>query len=75
VQAPIRCADLWLTSNIPQIASYFLPVGRGIAFHDQRVSTSDPERHWALLGMRPLIRAGVKLDVDFASRTFSLCTL
>ena len=72
VKAPIRRADLWILSNIAHQASLCLPLEGGIAFYDRRVATPDPELHRALLGMRPLIRAGLNLEVDFASRTFSV---
>jgi hypothetical protein len=74
ILAPIRRADLWLASTIPHQAPLFLPVRGGIAFLDQRVKTPDPELHRALVGMRPLIRAGLKLEIDFANCTFSLWT-
>jgi hypothetical protein len=34
----------------------------------------DPEFHRALVGMRPLVRAGLKLEIDFANRAVSLWT-
>jgi hypothetical protein len=74
VQVPVRRADLWLVSNLPQLPPFSLPLQRGIAFHDRRVAAPDPESQRALVGMRPLIRAGLKVEVDFASRTVSLWT-
>ena len=74
VQVPVRLADLWLESNLPQLPPFYLPLQGGIAFLDQRVVTPDPEFHRALIGLRPLVRAGLKLEVDFASRTISLWT-
>ncbi|HZW33320.1 MAG TPA: hypothetical protein VFF52_21560 [Isosphaeraceae bacterium] len=73
-QAPVRLANLWLLSTIAHQAPFLLRLVGGIVFNDKRVVTPDPELHRALIGMRPLIRAGLKLEVDFASRTFSLWT-
>jgi hypothetical protein len=74
VQAPVRRADLWLTSNIPGTVPFLLPLGRGVAFRDQQVATPEPEYHRALVGIRPLIRAGLKVELDFAGRTLSVWT-
>jgi hypothetical protein len=74
IQVPVRLADLWLVSNLPQLPPFYLPLQVGIAFLDQRVVTPDPEFHRALLGMRPLVRAGLKLELDFANRAVSLWT-
>ena len=40
---PVRLADLWLVSNLPQLPPFYLPLQGGIAFLDQRVVTPDPE--------------------------------
>jgi hypothetical protein len=72
VQVPVRLADLWLVSNLPQRPLFSLPLQRGIAFHDRRVAAPDPELQRALVGMRPLLRAGLKLELDFANRAVSL---
>jgi hypothetical protein len=72
IQAPVRKADLWLVSNIAHLPPYCLRLRSGITFRDQRVTNPDPEFHRALLGMRPLIRAGLKVELDFAGRTVSV---
>lgn len=74
VRAPVPGADLWLVSNLSHQSPFYLRLRGGVTFRDQRVAAPDPEFHRPLLGMRPLIRAGLKLEVDFAARTFSLWT-
>jgi hypothetical protein len=74
VQVPVRLADLWLVSNLPHLAPFYLPLQKGIAFHDRRVAAPDPEFHRALVGMRPLLRASLKIELDFANQTVSLWT-
>jgi hypothetical protein len=74
ILTPAREADLWLLSNIPGQSPQYLPLLRGIRFRDQRVATPDLEFHRALVGLRPLIRAGLKFELDFAGCTVSVWT-
>lgn len=73
LQMPVRRADIWLASNRHH-PPFRLDLGPGIVFRDQSVASPDPEFHRALLGMRPLIRAGLKFELDFAGRTVSVWT-
>jgi hypothetical protein len=64
---------LWLVSNISgQTQNCRLPLLRGVAFDDLDGASRDPERHRALIGMRLLVRLNLRMDVNFADRTFSL---
>lgn len=75
IVTPVREADLWLVSNIPRLASkpFFLSLDRGIAYPDERVER-DSHSFRALIGMRALRRARLKMEVDFAESTVSVWT-
>jgi hypothetical protein len=72
---PIRSAALWLVSNIPALREkpFRLALDPGITFNnvDQR---PDPDSDSPLIGVRALLRAGVKVQIDFAAETLSLWT-
>jgi hypothetical protein len=65
-------ASVWLLSNIPalQDTPFRLALSPGILFRD--ATPSDPEFHRPLLGMRALLRAGVRVQIDFARATVSV---
>jgi hypothetical protein len=70
---PLRSATLWLVSNLPALreSPYRIDLGRGIAFRDVGF-LPDPESNCPLLGMRALEMAGLKVMMDFDTRTVSL---
>jgi hypothetical protein len=74
VVVPVRIADLWLVSDEPGNPPYCLELQRGVAFVDRAIPTPDPEYHRALIGMRPFIRAGVRVEIDYKERTVSVWT-
>lgn len=71
---PIRSASLWLVSNLPGLHDqpFLLPLLSGIVFRD--APAPDPEFHRPLLGVRLLLRAGLKVQTDFARATVSVWT-
>jgi hypothetical protein len=71
---PIRAATLWLVSNLPsrRAKPFPLPVVAGIAFRDAVAPENESLR--PLLGMRVLLRAGVKVQIDCARATVSVWT-
>jgi len=73
-QVPVREGDLWIVSNKPGVGPFCLSLDGGIAFIDQRVATPDPEFHRALIGMRALRRARLRVEIDFAGSTVSIQT-
>lgn len=70
---PICVVDLWLVSNLPGLAGtpWQLELEPGLPFRDVP-HLPDPEFHRPLLGLRPLLRAGLKVDLDFAQKTVSV---
>jgi len=68
-------AHLWLVSNVDAPRKvHRLTLYRGLTCNETRVAAPDPERHRALIGMRLLIRLGLKVEIDSADRTFSIST-
>jgi hypothetical protein len=65
-------AHLWLLSSDARRKPYRLQLHKGIACNAEQVGVPDPERHRALIGTRLLIRHGLRMECDFADRTFSL---
>jgi hypothetical protein len=63
-----------LCSNLPTLRNppYRLDLTSGVVFRD--APAPDAEFHRPLLGMRVLLRAGVKVKIDFAKATVSLWT-
>lgn len=74
VMAPVRRANLWIASNLPDTRPFRLPLNRGVAFIDAVVGSPDAQLHRPLIGMSALIRAGLKLEIECASRTVSIWT-
>jgi hypothetical protein len=72
---PIRPALLWLVSNLPafQGTPWRLELLPGLPFRDAP-NYPDPEFHRPLLGLRPLLRTGLKVELDFARKTVCLWT-
>jgi hypothetical protein len=70
-QAPVRDAEVWLFSNVPNVPPFPLELDEGIAFLDTK-RIPDPQLHRPLLGMHVFLRAGLKVELDFAGRTISL---
>ncbi len=72
-EVPVRAAHLWLVSNIPTLrgAPYRIPLRKGIAFRDVHF-LPHPESNCPLLGMRALETAGLRMEMDFATRTASV---
>lgn len=72
---PVRQADLWLVSNMPALATspFRLEPFPGIPFRDAP-QHSDPQLQRPLIGMRVLRRAGLLVELDFASDTVSIWT-
>lgn len=65
---PIREADLWLLGNVPAEPPFCLTLDRGVPFRD--VATIPHER--PLIGMRSLLRAGVRIEIDCSVPCVSL---
>jgi hypothetical protein len=72
---PVRWVLLWLQSNLPALEGqpYRLELPHGLPFRDVP-TLPDPQFHRPVLGMRPLLRARVRVELDFAARTLSLWT-
>ena len=70
----VRKAGIWLVSNLPSFRDHPFRVALlpGVAVHDAVVSNA--EFHRPLLGMRALLRAGLKVRIDFARATVSVWT-
>jgi hypothetical protein len=70
---PIRRALLWLVSNLPtlQNSPYRLELLPGLPFRDVP-QLPDPQFHRPLIGLRPLLRAGLKIELNFAQKTVSV---
>lgn len=63
----VRKAVLWLFSNIPALQGcpYRLPLNPGIPFRDDAWPSADPpDLYPPILGLRPLLRGGVKVEID-----------
>jgi hypothetical protein len=71
---PVCKAGLWLISNLPALrdAPFYLELSPGILFREG--TPPDPEFNRPLLGLRALLRAGLKVQIDFARATVSLWT-
>ena len=74
VDLPICSADLWLFSNLPALrhVPFRLTLDPGITFQDAQAPASD--FHRPLIGMGALLRAGLKVQIDFARATVSIWT-
>jgi hypothetical protein len=72
---PVRAALLWLVSNLPALQGkpFPLELPHGVPFRDVP-ALPDPEFHRPVLGMRPLLRARLRVELDFAGRALSLWT-
>lgn len=72
---PVCAADLWLVSNLPafQGAPWHLELLPGLPFRDL-ATLPDPEFHRPLVGMRALLRARLRAELDFAGKALSLWT-
>jgi hypothetical protein len=72
---PIRCADLWLVSNLSSHRSspYRLTLDRGIPFRNV-LNQPDPHLNRPLIGMRVLKRAALRVELDFGKNTVSVWT-
>jgi hypothetical protein len=72
---PIREADLWLVSNLGASAPppFRIVLQRGLPFQDV-AAIPDPQFHRPLIGVRALRRAGLRVEIDFASDTISVWT-
>lgn len=70
---PLRKADLWLVSNIPALrdAPYRIQLRKGIAFRNVHF-LPHPESNCPLLGMRALEKTGLRMAMDFATRSVSV---
>jgi len=71
---PIRKAALWLKSNIPSLQGtpFRIALSPGILFRD--AAEPDPEFFRPVIGMRALMRAGLKVRIDFAKARISIWT-
>jgi hypothetical protein len=74
-QLPVRAAALWLVSNTPALRGkpFRLVLDPGITFRNvpQR---PDRDADSPLIGLRALMRAGLRVQIDFARATVSLWT-
>jgi hypothetical protein len=72
---PVRRALVWLVSNLPPLQGqpYPLELKDGLPFRDVP-ALPDPQFHRPLLGLRPLLRAGLRVDLDFRAKALSLWT-
>jgi hypothetical protein len=70
---PICAADLWLVSNLPALGGtpWHLELLPGLPYRDGP-QFPDPEFHRPLIGLRPLLRAGLKVELEFAQKTVSI---
>jgi hypothetical protein len=70
---PIRRADVWLLSNLPEYQDkpYRVELKTGISFRNAQ-SRSGGAVPRAILGMQTLLIANAKVEIDFDRRTYSL---
>jgi hypothetical protein len=70
---PLRNVDLWLFSNIPalQYHPFQITLSRGVAFRNVD-HLLDPESNCPLVGMGALVQAGLRVQLDCATRTVSV---
>lgn len=73
--APVRDADLWLISNIPNssLSPYRITLHRGLPFHDVP-TLPDPQFERPLIGIRAMRSAGLRVELDFGKDTVSIWT-
>jgi hypothetical protein len=66
-------ADLWLVSNLLPLRDkpFRLALDPGAAFRNV-LQRPDPEFHRPLVGIRPLLRAGLTVTINFAGATVSV---
>jgi hypothetical protein len=74
-QVPVRKAALWLFSNIPALSKqpFRLALSPGIPFVDRDFS-GDPELYSPVIGLQALLRAGLRVQIDFAKQMLSVWT-
>jgi hypothetical protein len=74
VLLPIRMSNMWLISNQAELKErpFRLDFNEGIAFRDDSLPPKWLGRERALIGMKALARAKVKIEIDFSNMTFSL---
>jgi hypothetical protein len=71
---PVCAADLWLISNLSAPpAPWHMELLPGPPFRDVP-ALPDPEFHRPLVGMRALLRARLRVELDFDGKTLSLWT-
>ena len=72
---PVRLAHLWLVSNVPALAGAVcrMELDPGIAFNDVP-ALPDPNFNRPLIGLRPLRRARLRVEMDFDAATVSVWT-
>jgi hypothetical protein len=72
---PIRSASLWLVSNLAALRGQFFPIALdpGITFRNV-AQRPEADSDSPLLGMRALLRAGLKVQIDFGKATLSVWT-
>jgi hypothetical protein len=75
INVPVRKAVLWLVSNIPALQGcpYRLPLSPGIPFQNAAWPWADPpDLRSPILGLRPLLRGGLKVEIDARGERVSL---
>ncbi|HEV3085476.1 MAG TPA: hypothetical protein VGY66_37330 [Gemmataceae bacterium] len=71
--ARVRQANIWLVSNVPGIAHrlWRIELARGIIFRDV-AARPDPELHRPLIGFKALLKARLRVELDFVGKTVSV---
>jgi hypothetical protein len=74
VAFPTRRLVLWLISNIPaeNQRPYRIELNPGFSFHD--TPAPDPRFDRPLIGIQAMLRAGLRMQIDFADETVSVWT-
>ncbi len=73
---PVQPADLWLVSNRAgadkKLRLFYLALNQGITRDDRTLTSCDEIHHRALIGVPALVRAGVRVEIDFRRKVVSV---
>ena len=75
LEVPVRKASIWLFSNIPAYRQtpYCIALNPGMPFRDADWPISHiPDHHAPIFGLRPLLRAGLRVYLDGQNDTLSV---
>ena len=69
---PIRKADLWLVGDALTAQYYPLRLRQGVAFKDEPIPPEAARAARPLVGMRLLLRAKIRIELNLMTRAFSI---